>query len=146
MTTNENDAALHEELRRLPNLRAPEALVPRVRAALARQAAQWWRQPWLDWPRAWQAASATLMFAALGAWWWAEPLTLDHARNSLAQVSAQMNTLEIVFDTVGGFCRPFPDGAGPVELAVVTGMYLVCVGLVVACFRVAASRTGVELR
>lgn len=146
MTTNENEAALHVELRRLPNLRAPDTLVPRVRGALARRAVQWWRQPWLEWPRAWQTASAALLLAGLGAWWWAEPVALDHARHSLAPVSAQLNTLEIVFETVGGLCHPFPDGAGPLELAAVAGMYLLCVGLVVACFRVAASRTGEELR
>ena len=141
MNMNEQDAALHEELRRLPNLRAPETLVPQVRAILARRAARpWWQQPWLAWPRAWQATSGAAMFALIGLWAWVEPAAVDRARSSLEPVSARWAALETLFDTVAAVSRVFPDNAGALELAALAGMYLLCVGLITACFRVAASR------
>ena len=141
MNTNEPEAALHEELRRLANLRAPDTLVPRVQAVLARCAApSWWQQPWLSWPRAWQAASGAVMLALIGLYWWAEPVALERARSSLEPVSARWAPLEMLFDTLAGVCRWFPNGAQPLELVSLATTYLLCVGLIIACFRIAARR------
>ena len=134
------DLALHEELRSLPNRRAPETLVPRVLAALRdRKAAPWWRQPWLAWPHGWQAVSAAALFALLGLAWWAEPMAMDQARSSLEPVSARWNALAALGHTLGGIFRLFPAGPG-LEWAAVAVLYLLGVGLAVLCFRVAVSR------
>ncbi len=53
-------------LRSLPTPRAPRTLAPRVMAALAvRSALPWYRRTWFEWPRGWQAVSATLTVAFL---------------------------------------------------------------------------------
>ena len=80
------------------------------------------------------------MFALIGLWAWVEPAAVDRARSSLEPVSARWAALETLFDTVAAVSRVFPDNAGALELAALAGMYLLCVGLITACFRVAASR------
>ena len=139
MNPNETEAALHEELRGLPNLRAPDTLVQRVQAVLADRARRpWWQQPWLAWPRSWQAASGAGMLALIGLCWWVEPAAMERARSSLEPVSARWASLEMVFDALAGACRWFPNGAEPLELFSLAATYLLCVGLIIACFRIAA--------
>lgn len=54
-------------LRALPPRRAPASLAPRVlRTIAARQQVPWYRQPWPQWPRAWQAGFFFFAAALLG--------------------------------------------------------------------------------
>src|SRR2546430_17409079 len=68
---------MHGELRKLPELRAPETLVHRVMLAVHAKERQPWRQrPWLTWPRSAQwgsvglsgATVAALAYFGAGAW------------------------------------------------------------------------------
>ena len=58
---------IHRELRQLPDLPAPDTLIPRVRSAIAAQARQpWWQRPMMTWPLALRLAFITLLVGSLG--------------------------------------------------------------------------------
>ena len=58
---------IHRELRKLPDLPAPDTLVSRVRSAIAAQARQpWWQRPLLTWPLAMRVAFIALLVGSLG--------------------------------------------------------------------------------
>src|SRR5881392_1404176 len=59
---------MHRELRKLPELRAPETLVHRVMLAVhAKERQPWWQRPWLSWPRPAQCISSALFAVTVGA-------------------------------------------------------------------------------
>ena len=52
---------MRRELRKLPELRAPETLVHRVMLAVhVKERQPWWQRPWLTWPRPAQWISSAL--------------------------------------------------------------------------------------
>ena len=58
---------IHQELRSLPNLKAPRTLGPRVLAAIAaRRAAPWFRRTWAEWPFGVRALFFAFGLIALG--------------------------------------------------------------------------------
>jgi hypothetical protein len=64
MNTDDLERLVDQELKRLPTLRAPATLLPRVLAAtVERPPARWCARPWLAWPLAWQAASLAVLLA-----------------------------------------------------------------------------------
>jgi hypothetical protein len=67
---HEWERRLHEQLRRLPDMEAPAALVPGIMAAIqARQGAAapvWYRRPATAWPPAARAAFGTIALALFG--------------------------------------------------------------------------------
>lgn len=68
------ESLVHEELRKLPPLKAPDTLAPRVLAAIKQRAARpWWQQDWGQWPFAAKillVALALLLVAGLtGSGW-----------------------------------------------------------------------------
>jgi hypothetical protein len=140
---------LSEELRKLPRLRAPETLLPRVLAALERRAARpWWQRPWLAWPRALQAASVASGLVVMALAVWAEPLAWAKAGQSLslqpvaAKFSAIASSWEAataLFSTTGHLLRAF-QWFWVLALATVSALYLACVGLGTICFRVATDK------
>ena len=78
------------ELKRLPALRAPRSLAPRVMAAVASsQSAAWYARPWLMWPVWMQAVSVIAMAGlAAGAWsLWNEAPVVAQRANQMAAVS-----------------------------------------------------------
>lgn len=61
------ETCLHRELRRLPDLKAPATLAPRVMAAIAaREYAPWWRKTWADWPEGMRLAFLAMGLALAG--------------------------------------------------------------------------------
>ncbi|MBI3850729.1 MAG: hypothetical protein HY298_10725 [Verrucomicrobia bacterium] len=59
---------IHRELRKLPDLPAPDTLISRVRSAIAAQDRQpWWQRPLLTWPLAMRLGFVALLLGALGA-------------------------------------------------------------------------------
>ena len=70
MNDNENprlEAAIDHELKALPDLRAPQTLLPRVMAELKqRTALPWYRRAWQTWPMPLQLVSALVLLAAFG--------------------------------------------------------------------------------
>jgi hypothetical protein len=80
----EVDAAL----RRLPALRAPATLTPRVMAAVRqRREAPWYRRSWFAWPAGGRLVAATVALALIGAGVWWMP--------SAVQVTAQAATSSV---------------------------------------------------
>ena len=59
------EAAIGRELKRLPELTAPESLASRVMAGIQRPV-PWYRQPWPKWPAASRAVFLTLLLAVFG--------------------------------------------------------------------------------
>ena len=67
MTPADLERLIDRELKRLPGPRAPQTLLPRVMAAVARQALARTPRGWSSWPRRAQAASvAALLLFAIG--------------------------------------------------------------------------------
>jgi hypothetical protein len=68
MNENKNsqlEAAVDRELKALPNLRAPQSLLPRVMARIEQRAVvPWYRRAWPTWPLALQAVSMLVLLAA----------------------------------------------------------------------------------
>jgi hypothetical protein len=59
---------LHQRLRALPDLRAPEELIPNVLQRIAAQKPDpWWTLPWLQWPRTPQVLSSAFLAALVAA-------------------------------------------------------------------------------
>lgn len=59
------EEALDEQLRQLPDVQAPETLIPRVMAVvLAKAQSPWWRQTWWHWP---PAAQVLVLLSFVGA-------------------------------------------------------------------------------
>jgi hypothetical protein len=69
MAPIDDDDRLERALKTLPSPRAPRTLLPRVMAAIERQAPQPHAHPWFMWRREWQVvsvAAAMFLFAGLG--------------------------------------------------------------------------------
>ncbi len=61
------EAAIERELKRLPELPAPQTLLSRVMTSIASQAAlPWYRQPWAMWPMTLRAVSLIVLAAISG--------------------------------------------------------------------------------
>lgn len=66
MEPGDLERLIDAELRKLPPLRAPRALLPRVMAAVAEAAARpWYARAWLTWPVGWQIASVAVLLGTL---------------------------------------------------------------------------------
>jgi hypothetical protein len=137
----ENDPQLeqlvHRELRRLPERRAPANLIPRVRAALAaRESRTWWQQPWLNWPRAWQAASLVCAFGLLGGVCFAtlnQDVFLNSLRSAFTGWFGEAGTVNEILNALSTrvFATPYLAYVG----AVLFGLYLLCIALGSAFYR-----------
>jgi hypothetical protein len=58
---------VHRELRKLPDLTAPDTLVSRVRSAIAAKGRQpWWQRPMLTWPWTLRVGFVALLLGCLG--------------------------------------------------------------------------------
>ena len=57
---------IDRELRALPGPRAPRTLLPRIMAAVEETARRpWYTRAWLQWPMAWQLASALVLIGVV---------------------------------------------------------------------------------
>jgi hypothetical protein len=75
---------IDRELRSLPVPRAPRALLPRVMAAVDDAARRpWYSRTWLEWPVAWQLASALMLIGVVAAC----GVLLPQLRAALATIS-----------------------------------------------------------
>ncbi len=141
---------MHGELRKLPELRAPETLVHHVMLAVyAKERQPWWQRPWLNWPPAAQWISSALFAATLAAliYFGAQAWQLAGIGNPLDRIwmwvlslaplwdwlVAQLNAVVLVLQK-GGQKYLF------IGLAVATTMYLFCVATGTVCYRLAFNR------
>jgi len=141
---------IHGELRKLPDLRAPETLVHRVMLAVhAKERQPWWQRPWLSWPLPAQVISSALFAATAGAliYFGAQAWQLAGIGNPLDKIwlgivslaplwdwlVALVNAVALVIQKVGQLYLL-------VGLGVATTMYLFCVATGTACYRLAFTR------
>jgi len=143
-------AALDAELRQLPDVQAPETLIPRVMAVVrAKAKLPWWRRTWWHWPPAaqvllllgfvglmiglsyygplaWNGLATSHLGQTLGGWLQAlTPLwdCLAALINAFALVIRQARTLALVL--AAGICL---------------ALYLSCLGLGTMMYKVAFSK------
>ena len=134
----------HRELRHLPELQAPSFLLQRVRATLeARAKLPWYQRPWFTWPVSLRLASATLMLALVSGLTLAihgVSLSATALTQSLAQ-SPTVSTIMAVTNAVGNALMLAARTVNPLYLAsagaLVALMYLTCIALGTACYRIA---------
>lgn len=142
---------IHRELQKLPERRAPETLIPRVLAAIQAQAERpWWRQSWSAWPPKMQllflTVSLSLFGLALmgGSLWWESaglsgmPQQIGHWLRSLQPLWDVAVTLA---NAVLVLVRASLGHPGVIlALIFCLLMYVACLGLGTACYRVALNR------
>jgi hypothetical protein len=141
---------MQRELRRLPELRAPETLVHRVMLSVyAKERQPWWQRPWLTWPRPAQLSSSALFAATVSAliYFGAQAWQLAGIGNPLDKIWTWIVSLEPLWNWLlallnavalvlqkGGQLYLF------IGLGVAVTMYLLCVATGTACYRLAFNR------
>jgi hypothetical protein len=141
---------IQRELEKLPELSAPNALIPRVLAAIEAQAqAPAWKRSWWTWPLGLKTAFVAVLLTLVGVFlygssWasaqWqtsAAPQNIGHWWDAFASTGEVLATLGHALLVV---CRSIgqPWLLGLAGLVMV--MYLTCVGLGTICFRVAVNK------
>ncbi len=145
----ELEALLHQELRKLPPLKAPATLAPRVLAAIQARAMTrpWWQQSWWQWPLAAQVALVVLGLAIVGLFTGGGFLVDSHV-SAYSQEAAQRLT---PLNTIWNSLTPVADAGlllwnkyfQPLllyGLALLAFLYLSCVGAGTAFVRIALKR------
>lgn len=91
MDTRDFERRVDRALKSLPPPAAPDTLMPRVMAAIARaDRAPWYSRAWLAWPRAAQAASVIALAAIGFAVWWQLPVVSGWA-SGLESIGAPLS-------------------------------------------------------
>lgn len=144
------ETAMHEKLRRLPELSAPATLLPRVMAAVrARAALPWWRRSWWEWPIAARTVFTGLVTASVALLiYFGSPLLTG--LTTTASASVPSHWLATITDFVKGLESVANAGAvvwraaaQPVILGLLvisSAMYLLCVGAGTMFVRLALRR------
>ena len=140
-----DDHFLDAELRRLPSLKAPATLIPRVLGRL--QAARpWWQCSWFVWPVAARLTSALTMLSLMGL-----VVFLDHRfalTGSLPEAWQNFSLPELLQQWLAPITHLGQAPLGVLQsygislthlLAVVTALYLATIGLGTAWFHLAAA-------
>ena len=142
------ESLVDAELKKLPPLRAPASLVPRVMAVLAaRSSPPWWRRSWWDWPLAAQAAFFLLGLTIAGVFSGGSVLLDDGVAAYSQQITEHLAPAGTVWDTavtlgsaavllLKSATQPFLFWV----LLVAGLLYLVCVAVGTACVRLALNR------
>ena len=153
MNENKNsqlEAAVDRELKALPNLRAPQTLLPRVMAVIEQRAGlPWYRRAWQTWPLPLQAVSMLVLLVAfaglcLGSW------QLVHApavASATSEASGWFRMLSTTLSTLGVLANALAlavRSLGPLVLlgimmALLLG-YAACVGFGTLYVRLAFAR------
>ena len=142
---------VHRRLRQLPELEAPATLLPRVMAAIvARQQLPWWRRSWTTWPRGTRMGFFVLLMlialTMLGGGWQAwNTVAASRYGVGLEQFLAPVLSLgQLVVVLAHGLSLTVKTlimqpvfVAGLIAIGL---MYLTCIGLGSACFRLVIHR------
>jgi hypothetical protein len=135
-------------LKQLPLQAAPATLAPRVLAQLARQkAVPWHRKPWMNWPRHFQILSVLLFAGLVGSI--AGILLPNLNAMSLTGSAASQDWVKPVSTTLG-VLGALGNAASAVLrntqgwviaslLGILASIYLSCLGLGTACWRIIAN-------
>jgi hypothetical protein len=143
-------AELDRRLKDLPDRRAPATLAPRVMAAVrARAASPWYRRTWWQWPALAQGLSLLVFSALLGGLTW---VCLHAGRDELASsVGSYLTEGFAVFAPLWSLLatlveafvlvlKQVPLLAWAGVAAFFSVMYLSCIGLGTALYRIALPR------
>lgn len=139
------DLAVTRRLRELPDLPAPETLVPSVMASIcARAVVPWYRRSWPAWPVALQGASLVLMLALFGGlcyggWKFSQTESLSLAMRPLGEwfsaAGLIWRTLAVLGDALFFSVKQLNPAVLIAFIAVSFFSYTACIGLGTAFFR-----------
>lgn len=141
---------IDRELRQLPNRRAPETLLPRVRAAIAARAQQpWWKKSLAEWPTGmrWLFLAVALLavvgtvygtFAVSQGMTWAS--LQQSAGGWLAMFKPMWSLLAVVGNALLLVLKSVPVSFWWISGGVITAAYLACVGLGTLGYRMAFNK------
>ena len=142
------EAIIDQELRKLPDVAAPQTLAPRVMARIrAREKKPWWQRSLWNWPLAAQAAFLVIALAVVGLFTQSGLMVDDSVRSYSQQVTEQANTLAALLDRFAPLLNAVVllwEKAQPLllyALVLALGLYLACVGVGTMFVRVAIRRT-----
>jgi hypothetical protein len=146
------ETAISRELRALPELAAPTALVNRVMAAIEqRVTVPWYRRSWQTWPATLQTASLVVLLALFGgvclAGWElsqaeATTLALHRVGEWFSGLSVIGNTLNVLVNAAALVVKKLGTGF-IVACLVLAGLgYALCVGLGTIYFQLAFAKNG----
>ena len=153
MNENNNsqlEAAIDRELKAMPNLRAPQTLLPRVMAVLEQRAGLlWYRRAWQTWPLPLQAVSMLVLLVAfaglcLGSW---QLVNAPAVASATSEASGWIRILSRTLSTLGVLVNALAlavRSLGPLVLfgimmALLLG-YAACVGFGTLYVRLAFAR------
>src|SRR5438046_1881765 len=141
---------VHRELRKLPELPAPETLVHRVMLAVhAKEHQRWWQRSWWSWPRLMQVSSAAacvaagtaLVYFSAAAW---QAAGIGHPLDRIWQWVSSLSPLwDWLATLVNALVLVMQKGGQQyvlIALGVAATMYLMCVAAGTACYRLALNR------
>jgi hypothetical protein len=137
-----------ERLRALPELRAPQTLIPDVmRRIAAQQTKVWWRCAWPEWPRGMQILSFAVLAAALCAAWYYGGDYKVSTDGLTGQFGGVLSFLRPIWAFVTALAGAFHVVVGSIKTeymiiggALVGMLYLMAVALGSLCFRLATVR------
>jgi len=141
---------IRRELRKLPELRAPETLLHRVMLSVhAKERQPWWQRPWLTWPRPAQWVSSALFASTVAAliYYGAQAWQLAGIGNPLDKVWLWIVSLAPLWNWLVAFVNAVAlvvQKGGQLYLflglGVAATMYLFCVATGTVCYRLAFTR------
>ena len=134
---------IHEKLRDLPPVPAPDTLVARVRARVdARAHLPWWQQPWMTWPVAPRVMSALVVLGGIGGAGYLLEVHVPGVGQSLDGVAQSLGNWSWVWElaaTLGNALLLLMDSFGTNYILIGAGLllasYLSCIGLGTLCYR-----------
>ena len=143
-------AAIDRELKALPNLPAPETLLPRVLAVIKQPAAlPWYRRAWQTWPLPLQAVSMLVLLTAFagvcfGSW---QIIHTPAVASAIHDLGGWLNSLSVIWKTAGVLVNAVAMAFTSLGTWVVAGCmvtlalgYATCVGLGTIYLRLAFAR------
>jgi hypothetical protein len=144
------EAAISRELKALPKLAAPGALVSRVMAAIGQRArVSWYRRSWQTWPVVLQASSLVVLLAlfgglCLGGWQLSQTGTATLALHRMGEWFSGLvviwNTFNALADAAVAVVKKLGTAVIVAGLiAAVTG-YAMCIGAGTVYFRLAFAK------
>ena len=133
---------IHQELRKLPPVKAPDVLSARVLASVrARQSLPWWQQSIWNWPNgartAFMVALAVVVAVITGSTWWAP----DIAAKGADVFSESAQGLQPFSNAFFALWRTILQNVLVFGLAFCAVLYLLCLGAGTMFFRFAVRRS-----
>jgi len=146
------EAEISRELKALPELAAPAALMNRVMAVIEQRATvPWYRRSWQTWPAALQTASLIGLLAlfgglCLGGWELSQTEAATLALRRVSEWSSGLsvigNTVNVLLDAAALAMKKLGPGFIAACLVLAGLTYAMCMGLGTVYFRLAFARNG----